>query len=330
MRQHLRAIFAVAFLLLLALFPLVLMLPGGMFYLQMMMRMMIFAMAAASLDFILGFGGMPSFGHAAFLGLGAYVVGLSVHYGLTDGFLQFALVIVASASFALLMGAVCVRTRGLYFIMITLAFAQSLYFVGIALKQYGGDDGFSIQGHSVFTAWLDLANPLALYFFVLATFAASLFLLRRFVDSSFGMALRGIRTNERRVQTLGLPTFGYKLAAFVISGTICGIAGGLLANLTQFVSPAYLHWTRSGELLLMVIMGGSATIFGPVLGAMLFLLLEETLSSYTEHWQIIFGPILILLVLFARNGLIGMLAVLGSLSSRRKDAGRAARYEQSA
>src|SRR5205823_1494428 len=132
----------------------------------------------------------------------------------------------------------------------------SLYFVGIALKQYGGDDGFSIRGRSVF-AGLDLASPLALYFFVLATFAAALFLLRRFVDSSFGRALRGIRINERRMLTLGMPTFRYKLAAFVISGTVCAIAGGLLANITQFVSPAILHWTRSGELLLMVVMGGS-------------------------------------------------------------------------
>lgn len=330
MRPFWASLAALSFLLLLAAFPLVRMLPGGMFYLQMMMRMLIFAMAASSLDFILGFGGMPSFGHAAFVGLGAYMVGLSVHYGLFDGFLQFALVIVASASFALLMGAVSVRTRGLYFIMITLAFAQSLYFVGIALKQYGGDDGFSFRGHSVFTSWLDLANPLALYYFVLAIFAGSLFFLRRVVDSSFGMALRGIRMNERRMQTLGLPVFRYKIAAFVISGTICGIAGGLLANLTQFVSPDYLHWSRSGELLLMVIMGGAGSIFGPVLGAMLFLGLEEVLSSYTEHWQVIFGPILIVLVLFARNGLIGLFAAVGAAFSARKDAGSAARYQQSA
>ena len=316
-----------AVLLLLMIFPLVLLLPGGVFYLQMMMRILVFAMAAASLDFILGFGGMPSFGHAAFLGLGAYVVGLSAFYGLNDGIAQFTLVILASASFALLMGAVCVRTRGLYFIMITLAFAQSLYFVGIALKQYGGDDGFSVRSRSVF-AWLDLGNPLALYFFVLATFAVTLFLLRRFVDSSFGMALRGIRTNERRMQTLGLPTFRYKLVAFVISGTICGIAGGLLANITQFVSPAYLHWTRSGELLLMVVVGGAGTIFGPVLGAMLFLLLQEVLSSYTIHWEALFGPILILLVLFARYGLFGIFANFAALLSGPKHA-IAARDQQS-
>src|SRR5262249_48545012 len=162
-----------------------------------------------------------------------------------DGLTQFALVILASGGFALLMGAVCVRTRGLYFIMITLAFAQSLYFVGIALKQYGGDDGFSIRVRSVFPGF-DLSDPLALYFFVLAIFIAAIFLLWRSVDSSFGRALRGIRTNERRMLTLGMPTFRYKLAAFVISGTICGIAGGLLANIVQFVSPAILHWTRSG------------------------------------------------------------------------------------
>ncbi len=302
---------AIVVILLLALFPLVLLLPGGLFYLQTMMRMLVFAMAAGSLDFILGFIGLPSFGHAAFLGLGSYVIGVSAYYGLDNGFAQFALVILASALFAVLMGAVSVRTRGLYFIMITLAFAQSLYFVGIALKQYGGDDGLTIRSHSVF-AGLDLADPLVLYFVVLAACAATLLCLRRFVDSKFGMALRGIRANERRMQTLGLPTYRYKLAAFVISGTVCGIAGGLLANVTLFVSPAYLYWTRSGELLLMVIIGGAGTIFGPVLGAMLFLLLEDILSSYTVHWEVIFGPILILLVLFARGGLFGMLATLAA------------------
>jgi branched-chain amino acid transport system permease protein len=168
-------------------------------------------------------------------------------------------------------------------------------------------------------AWLDLADPLTLYFVVLATCVTVLFLLRRFVDSSFGTALRGIRSNERRMQTLGLPTYRYKLTAFVISGTICGIAGGLLANITQFVSPAYLHWTRSGELLLMVIMGGAGTIFGPALGAILFLLLEEILSSYTEHWEVIFGPILILLVLFARRGLFGIFTTFAAALSGSKN-----------
>jgi branched-chain amino acid transport system permease protein len=309
---------ATVVMLVLALFPLITLLPGGLFYLQMMMRMLVFAMAAASLDFILGFGGLPSFGHAAFLGLGGYVVGIAAYHGLENGFAQFALVILVSGLFGLIMGAVCVRTRGLYFIMITLAFAQSLYFVGIALKQYGGDDGLTIRSHSSFL-WFDLGNPLVLYFVVLASFGSALFLLRKFVNSSFGMALRGIRSNERRIQTLGLPSYRYKLTAFVISGTICGIAGGLLANVTQFVSPAYLHWTRSGELLLMVIMGGAGTIFGPALGAMVFLMLEEILSSYTVHWEVVFGPILILLVLFGRHGFFGMFAILFASLSGTKD-----------
>jgi len=260
---------------------------------------------------IMGRLGMVSFGHAAFVGLGVYAVGLAVHHGVSDGFVHLGLVVALSAFAAFVIGAVCVRTSGLYFIMITLAFAQFLYFVGVGLKQYGGDDGLTFRGRSDFAAWLDLADAVTFYYFVWAILAAVLFVVYRFVQSRFGMALRGIRSNEQRIQGLGLPVFRYRLAAFVISGVICGIAGALLANLTQFVSPAYLHWTRSGDLLVMVIMGGFASVFGPVLGAALLLVLEELLSSYTEHWQLLLGPILILVVLFAKQGLMSALPPAG-------------------
>jgi branched-chain amino acid transport system permease protein len=291
------------FMLALALVPLATAAFHEPFYVDLVTRMMIFAIAAASLNVILGFGGMVSFGHAAFMGLGAYVVGLAIANGLTDGFVHLAMVVAVAAVAAFFIGAVCLRTGGLYFIMITLAFAQFLYFLGVGFKQYGGDDGFTFRGHSDFGAPLSLDDDSTLYYLVWAVLALTLFFIHRLVRSRFGMALRGTRSNERRMRSLGLATYRYKLTAFIISGVICAVAGALLANLTQFVSPAYMHWTRSGELLIMVIMGGMASVFGPVLGAVSYLLLEEVLSSLTEHWQAILGPILILLVLFARGGL---------------------------
>jgi branched-chain amino acid transport system permease protein len=295
-------------MLALALVPLAAAWLGQPFYVELVTRIMVFAIAAVSLNFILGFGGMVSFGHAAFLGLGAYAVGIAIDAGILNGFVHLALVLAVTGLAALVIGAICLRTSGLYFIMITLAFAQLLYFVGVGLKPYGGDDGFTFRGRSVFAAWLDLRDDTIFYYLVWAVLALSLLLAYRFVNSRFGMALRGIRSNERRMRALGLPTYRYRLAAFVIAGTMCGVAGGLLANLTQFVSPAYMHWTRSGELLIMVIMGGLSSVFGPVLGATAYLLLEEVLSGYSEHWQLALGPILILVVLFGKSGLAGMLA----------------------
>ncbi len=303
MRANRETVLCRAVMLALALVPPVTAYLHQPFYADVLARIMIFAIAAVSLNFILGFGGMVSFGHAAFLGLGAYVVGLSLANGLDNGFAHLALVVAVSAAAAFVIGAICLRTSGLYFIMITLALAQLLYFLGVGLKQYGGDDGFTFRGRSNFGAWLPLGNDVVLYYVIWAVLALSLFLIGRFVEARFGMALRGTRSNERRMRSLGLPTYRYKLAAFVIAGILCAVAGALLANLTQFVSPAYMHWTRSGELLIMVIMGGMGSVFGPVLGAALYLLLEEVLSSFTEHWQVILGPILVLLVFFARGGL---------------------------
>jgi branched-chain amino acid transport system permease protein len=294
------------FLALLALMPLVALAAGEPYYIALVTRIMIFAIAAVGLNLILGFGGMVSFGHAAFIGLGAYAVGLATYHGINDGYVHFALVVALSGFAALGIGAVCLRTSGLYFIMITLAFAQFLYFVGVGLKQYGGDDGFNFRGYSTFASWIDLGNRVTFYYVVWSVLVATILLIHRIVRSRFGMALGAIRSNEPRIQALGLATFRYRLTAFVMSGVICGIAGGLLANLSQFVSPAYMHWTRSGELLVMVIMGGSSSVFGPVIGATLLLLLEEILSSYTEHWQLLLGPILILIVLFAKKGLVSM------------------------
>ena len=276
------------------------------FYLTLIARVMIFAIAAVSLDLILGYGGMVSFGHAAYLGIGGYAVAVLSFYGIDNGFLQFAVAIVASGLIALVIGAICLRTSGVYFIMITLAFTQMLFFLGISIEEYGGDDGLNTN-RSQFVDALDLGDDVTLYYFILAVLAFCVFLAQRIVRSRFGRVLQGVRSNEQRMHAIGFPTFRYKLTAFVIAGTMCGVAGALLANLTEFVTPEYMNWFRSGEILVMVLMGGMGTLFGPLFGAAAFLLLEEVLSSLTIHWMIFFGPLLVILVVFARQGLFGLI-----------------------
>jgi branched-chain amino acid transport system permease protein len=261
---------------------------------------------------------MASFGHAAFLGLGAYVVGLLAANQIYNGFVHLALLLVIAASVALLIGAVCLRSSGLAFIMLTLAFAQLLYFMGVSLKAYGGDDGFAFRGNTrFFDADLPFGPEITLYYVTWAVLAGALALIYRLVDSRFGLTLRGIMSNPRRMRSIGVPTFRYQLAAFVISGTMCAIAGALLANLTQFVSPSYMHWSRSGDLLIMAVLGGTASVFGPVLGTCLYMLLEELLSDFTTHWQIILGPLLILAITYGRNGISGLVAPAWSRGRQR-------------
>jgi branched-chain amino acid transport system permease protein len=275
------------------------------FYIDMFTRIMIFAIAAVSLDLILGYGGLVSFGHAAYLGIGSYAVGILAYHGFDNGFLQFGTAIVASALIALFIGWVSLRTSGVYFIMITLAFGQMIYFLGESINQYGGDNGLNIREHSDFAGLLDLDDSTTLYYFVFAWLALCLGFGWRLVNSRFGMVIRGSKSNERRMLSLGFRTFRYKLLAFVISGAIAGVAGALLANLTLFLSPSIMHWTRSGEVMMMVILGGMGTLIGPVFGAVVYLLFENLLSGFTEHWQAILGPFLVLVVLFSKSGLMG-------------------------
>jgi branched-chain amino acid transport system permease protein len=293
----------------LALVPPLAELAGEQFYIQVFARVMIFAIAAVSLDFILGFGGLVSFGHAVYLGIGAYAVGILAFHGVSNGFAHFAVAAVASALAAAAIGAVSLRTAGVYFIMITLAFAQMVFYLAVGLRPYGGDDGLSIARPSDFGGVIDLAEPWALYYLVFACLALVLLLGGRATRSRFGVLLQGIRANERRMIALGFPTFRYKLAAFVIAGTVCGVGGALFANLTLFVSPSLLHWTRSGELMMMVILGGIGTLIGPVFGAAVYLLLESVLSRWTEHWPALLGPLLIVIVLGSKAGLLGFLGI---------------------
>jgi branched-chain amino acid transport system permease protein len=277
------------------------------FTVRLVTRIMAYGLAALSLDLILGFTGLVSFGHAAFFGLGAYVIGIGAYHGFGEALLMWPLAMLIPGAAALLIGAISLRTSGVSFIMITLAFAQMLFFLIAALRQYGADDGLSIAGRSTVFGSDVLADHTAYYYAVLGVLAGSLLIGRRVVASRFGMALQGIRQNERRMLALGFPTLRYKLAAFALSGALAGLAGALLANHALYISPQSLHWTTSGILIVMVVLGGMGSLVGPVLGAAALLLAEDTLSSYTEHWQIVLGPLFLLVVLFARRGLYGWL-----------------------
>jgi branched-chain amino acid transport system permease protein len=307
MNSRTRAIVLAAGLVLLSAVPPVAALANQPFYLDLVRRVMIFAIAALSLNLILGYGGMISFGHAAYLGIGAYAVGVLAHYGINNGYLQWALAIGASALVALAIGAVSIRTSGVYFIMITLAFTQMLYYLGISIAEYGGDDGMRLPVKSQFPGLIDLNDANAFYYLVLAILVLALFLGQRLVDSRFGMVIRAAKSNEVRTRSIGFSPYPYRLAAFVIAGAVCGLAGALLVNHTAYLTPEFMNWTRSGELMFMVILGGTASIAGPVLGAFALLLVEDALSGWTEHWQLILGPLLVLSVLFLRRGLAGLL-----------------------
>jgi branched-chain amino acid transport system permease protein len=292
----------------LALVPVYARLADDLFMLTLFTRIVILALAAVSLNLILGFGGMMSFGHAAYLGIGGYAVGILAFEGVYSGFVQWPAALAASALFALVVGALSLRTRGVYFIMITLAFAQMAYYVIAGLERYGGDDGLTIQKRSQFFTPLNLADKTQFYYVCVALLFAAIYLVWRIVNSRFGLVIQGARSNEARMRAIGFPTYRYKLTCFVIAGTLCGLSGALLANHSDFVSPAMLYWTRSGDLIIMVILGGMGSVIGPVFGAVALLVLEEALSGITEYWQIILGPLLLLVVLFARGGIDGLLA----------------------
>jgi branched-chain amino acid transport system permease protein len=312
-----------ALLILLALLPVYCSTTGNFFLLTMFTRILILAMAAVSLNLIMGFGGMVSFGHAAYLGIGGYAVGILAKEGINSGFVQWPVGLIASGLFALGVGALSLRTRGVYFIMITLAFAQMIYYVASGLDRYGGDDGLTIYKRSQFFEPIDLSNKTFFYYLCFALLLLVLYLVWRLVYSRFGLVIQGARSNDRRMRAIGFATFRYKLLCFVIAGVLCGLAGVLLANHTDFISPAIMYWTRSGDLIVMAVLGGMGTVFGPVIGAVVLLVLEEALplmidtvsqvltgheiQGAREYWQLILGPMLLLIVLFARGGIDGLL-----------------------
>jgi branched-chain amino acid transport system permease protein len=276
------------------------------FILALVTRIMILALAAMSLDLLIGYGAMISFGHAAYVGLGAYSVAILASHGITDGFIQLAVALGVSLIFALFTGAISLRTKGVYFIMITLAFGQMLFFLGTSLAAYGGDDGLTLASRSMFFGSKFLKNDVAMYYVAFGVLLGAYLLLRAIVASRFGRVLRGIRENPVRMEAIGFVPYRYQLTAYVIAGMIAGVSGFLLANQTEFVSPAYTAWQRSGDLIFVLVLGGLGSLHGAIIGAAVFSLLADILSHYTENWALIFGPILILVVLYARGGITGL------------------------
>ena len=301
-----------------ALFPIYTHFADLPFWNDVAMRIMLLGMAAMGLNLVLGYGGMVSFGHAAFIGIGAYCAGISQFYGITNGWAHVGFSIVICGFAGLLIGYLALRTSGIYFIMITLAFAQMLFFLFVSLEAYGGDDGMSIDRADF--GFIDLYDPLRLYFLIWVCLVIVGLVLMLIVRSRFGVTLRAIKSNESRVEAMGLSPLRFKMVGYVISAIICGIAGTLFASWQEYVSPDIMHWTRSGELMIIIILGGLGTLAGPLFGAIVFLLLEESLPlllgavapAYAENWMIIFGPLLIIVVLFGRGGLTGIIERLSA------------------
>ncbi|MGY1917465.1 branched-chain amino acid ABC transporter permease [Pseudomonas tolaasii] len=296
---------AAALLLLLAL-PSVATALDQTFYMTFATRIMIFALAATSLNLVLGFGGLVAFGHAGFFGIGAYTVAILMEMGSSSAWIAWPAAVAISAVCALLIGLISLRTRGVYFIMITLSFAQMLYYIVQSLTAFGGDDGMSLAGRSTLPLGPDLSSDVSFYYVVLLISVVVMFAVQRTVNARFGRVLQSIRENESRMESIGYPVFRYKLVAFTLSAALAGLAGALVANQNGFISPNLMLWTQSGTLMIMVIMGGVGYLYGGVFGAAVLLILEETLSNYTIHWQLPLGAILLLVVLFAQTGIAGM------------------------
>jgi len=314
---------AIMALVLVAVIPLASYWSGHTFWIDLFTRMVILTLAASSLNLLLGFGGLASFGHAAYMGIGAYAVGIPVYHATYggapwlasyNGLFHFALAIGASAVFALVTGLICLRTRGVHFIMITMAFSQMIYYTLVSIDEYGADDGLTVDLRSELPL-ISLNDPVQLYVVCYLSLLFFLYLTHRVTRSRFGVVLNGARQNETRLRALGLDAYRYRLVAFVLAGSLCGYAGALMANYSTFISPSMVEWTRSGELMFMVILGGVAYLYGPLFGAALFVMLEFFLPQIIDfvlpgkgiYWHLPFGMMLIITVLFFKGGIAGIL-----------------------
>lgn len=295
---------------------------GETFYVTLATRIAILALAATGLNLALGLGGLVSFGHAAFFGVGGYVAGIfathafdgsalltwPVELGASNQMLIIWIVAMAVAGLlALLIGSISLRTSGVYFIMITLAFAQMVYYFAISWPAYGGEDGLSLYARNSFPG-LNTLDPLSFFAIAYGALMVVIFFFARLRDSRFGAALQGARQNEIRLASIGIKPFWIRLIAFILSGMITAWAGALFVDLNRFVSPTMLSWHMSGELIVLIILGGTGRLFGPFAGAVLYVLFEFVLGGMVEHWQLFLGLILLAVVMFARGGLIGLIA----------------------
>lgn len=305
--KRIGSVLQISFLPLLILFPFLATALDGGFYLAFAARVLIYAIAASALNIALGIGGMVSLGHALFLGLGMYSVALPSHFGVNNGWVHLAITVASCALVGGISGWVSLRTTGIAFIMITLAFAQMGYFVFVSLKQFGGDDGMAVASPSSFFG-LQLGSPAAVYGCALALMVLMTIWIERLRNSPFGMALRAGRQSERRVASIGIALHRYQLSAYVISAVICGVAGMLLVNLNAYASPSTMSWLVSGELIVMVVLGGMGTVLGPVVGAFVYLGVEEVLKALTENWMAIFGLSILGIAMAGKSGLVGWLS----------------------
>jgi branched-chain amino acid transport system permease protein len=313
-------------LLLLVVFPLAMQAADNLFYVSFASRVIIYAIAATSLNLVLGYGGMISFGHAAFVGAGAYMASIFIAEGVTSAWIGWPAAILVSALLAWIIGAISLRTRGVYFIMITLAFAQMMFYLVNSMKAYGGDEGLTLPRRADLGLGLDLGNEVTFYYVVLTILLLSLYGLHRVVHSRFGRVMVAIRENEARVEAIGLPVYRYQLACFVIAGAAGGLAGALLASHGKYVNPNVLHWLQSGTLMIMVILGGVGHLWGGVIGAAVLLGLEHLITdypipwlaqvapNYQQHANLGVGLVMLIIVLFAPQGIAGLLR-------RRRNAG---------
>jgi branched-chain amino acid transport system permease protein len=307
---------------------------GQDYYVTFLSRVLILALAAIGLNLVLGFGGMVSMGHALYVGVGVYAVGILASNGVTSGWVHIATALVVAAALAVPLGLICLRTSGMAFIMITLAFGQMAYYGAVTLRDYGGDDGMAIPSRSNF-GLLSLEDNAVLYWVIFLLLLLTLYAVRRLVRSPFGMVLRGIRINPRRMAALGYPTLGYQLVAYVLSALVCALAGVLLANLARYMSPSYLQWQVSGELVMMIVLGGMAAVIGPLYGALALLVLEELLVSLpmplpwgldaivAKHPMVVVGLFIVTVAIGMKSGLHGLLA-RGRPDPLPADAGAAA------
>jgi len=306
-------------IVLLIIFPVMMQWLGYLFYVSFASRVLIYAIAATSLNLVLGYGGMLSFGHAAFVGAGAYVASILVAEGIASAWIGWPAAIAVSALLAWIIGAISLRTRGVYFIMITLAFAQMMFYLVNSMKAYGGDEGLTLPKRADLGFGLDLGNELVFYYVVLALLMLCLYALHRVVHSRFGRVVVAIRENEARVEAIGLPVYRYQLVCFVIAGAAGGLAGALLASHGKYVNPNVLHWVQSGTLMIMVILGGVGRLWGGVIGAAVLLGLEHLIAdhpipwlvqlapNYQQHANLGVGIVLLVIVLFAPQGIAGLL-----------------------
>lgn len=302
--------------------PLTAMLLDEPYVIALCTKIAILALAGVGLNFALGYGGLISLGHAAFFGIGGYVAGILASHALnyeplvtspfeivgsTQMLIIWVIAVVVSGLAALLIGSLCLRTSGVYFIMITLAFAQMMYYFSISWSAYGGEDGLSIYVRNSFPG-LNTLNPLSFYAITVSVLLLGMFVSSVIRNSNYGLILRGVRQNEQRLSSSGIEPYKVKLVAFIISAMITGFAGALYADLNRFVSPVMFSWHTSGEIMIFVILGGVGRLFGPLVGTALFVILEHLLGGVTEHWQFFLGLLLLTVVLFANGGVIGLLA----------------------